>query len=128
MRASSTVDEEAVVVTDAWRDWIVGTVGRRASWVRQLDNDNDWVLHPGDIPTFLSGLESAMEARRKIVLREIESRERLPHDPETRRAVLDAALPGRLARDGLYQVSAALHRLLVAARRGGATVLFDPYA
>src|SRR5688500_14552560 len=127
MRASSAASDAAVAITDAWRRWISETVGPRASWVRQLDNDNDWFLHPGDIPTFVSGLESAMELRKAAVLRELEARERLPRDPETRRQVLDAALPGRLAKDALYQLTCELHRLLVAAHRDGAIVSFDPY-
>lgn len=128
MRASCAASDDDVVLTDQWRRWISETVGPRASWVRQLDDDNDWCLHPGDSPSFIAGLDAAMEVRRGIVLREVEARERLPRDPEARRQVLETMLRARLAKDALYQITSKLRRLLVAAHRDGAIVMFDPYA
>lgn len=127
VRASYPTSSEEIAIPENWRRWITRVVGAGASWTRQLDDDQEWFLRPGDIPTFVAGLAAAMTLRRAEVLRELESGERLPRDPDARQRVLDTVLAARLAKDPLYTTTSALHRLLVDAEREGQIVMFDPF-
>jgi hypothetical protein len=128
MRVTRPTGSDGVAISDEWRRWIVTAVGARATWTRQLDENQEWFVRPGDIPTFVVGLDAAIALRRAELQREVESRERLPDDPEARRHVLDAVLLARTTKDALYETTSALRRLFVEAVRVNETVMFDPFA